>query len=209
MPAPVVHDFPIKRKGFIEDARFQGSADDLSFEVDYRDQQGALRTLTFTVGHSDDQVAGICLPATYDLVDLPRDLLVAHLRMGTMIPGYIPASKEWKDAFLETVSGENAKHLQTPVGTVKVIGVELVDDVCIKIDLQKGNGPVRQIAVTYDELGKYTQQTGFVPSTQLLVVAGSVKKEFPNHIHDYPNAPLQSDEMDDIVIYVKALEVWV
>lgn len=210
MPVPKVYHHPIKRKDFILSAQFIGDDNDLSFRITFPDKDGVTKSLDFAVGSIDTQTPGICLPSGFDINDIPRDQLVAHLRMGTLLTGSPPGTYEWSQAFIESLTNLNAKDLQSPIGAVKVKAVREIDELNVEIDLQKGNnGPVRTLTVGLDELITYNELVGFIPETQLLVVAGSVCAEYPSYTHDMPNQPLTQSERDDIVAYVLGTSFWI
>lgn len=207
MPAPVVYDYPVRRPGFITSATWNGtySDDSMSLVLHYTDETGTPRQLSlFTLGDSN---AILCLPTAKGVNDIPADLIVAHIRMMGMITGVTPGSTEWNDAVIG--SGLlDAKNFQTPVGDVKVTDVVLVSDVTINIEVQKvSGGTKRTVATSFSDLSSYS----FAPSTQLLVVAGAVRKQFPSgYFHDPANSVrLTQAKMDDIAAYVTSLQPWI
>lgn len=205
MATPRIFDFPVKRPGFITGGFWNGQpgADELSLQLSYFNEQGFPSNVAF---HTKNGVpATLCLPTAAVIADLSQDLLVSHIRMAGMVSGQIPGSKEYADAI--TVTGEgNARNYQTPIGDVKVNSVNVVTEDTVELVLQKGSQATRTIVVGIDELAQYS----FAPSTQLNVIPGSVKKQFPTYVQD-PAASkfLTQAQMDDILAYVLSLELWV
>jgi len=70
---------------------------------------------------------------------------------------------------------------------------------------QGNNGASRQYVMDHGELNRYT----FAPSTQLFVIPGAVKKQFPNYVHDHPNTVLTTTQREDIRSYVLGLALWI
>lgn len=206
MPTPVIHTFPVRRPGFIMSATWVGADDDLTLECGYVDQGGVPRSIVFeTRNTGEGRLGEICLPTSSDVADLgpnARDILVAHLRMACMVAGLaVPGSKEFTDALIQA----DSNNLQTAIGTVKVTAVAPVDDQCVDVEFQKGNGPKRTYRIDHGELNDYV----FVPQTQLRVIAGSVEKQFPNAVHDYPTTVLSATDKASIATYVLGLSLWV
>jgi hypothetical protein len=207
MPAPVVYDYPVRRPGFISSATWNGTFSDssMSLNLHYTDATGTPTQLSlFTLGETN---AVLCLPNSKTIADISDDLIIAHVRMMGMITGVTPGSTEWSEAVIG--SGVlDAKNFQTPVGDVKVTEVTLVSDVVIDIEVQKvSGGAKRTVRTSFSELSTYS----FAPSTQLLVVAGSVRKQFPSgYFHDPANSVrLTQAKMDDIAAYVASLQPWI
>lgn len=205
MPTPVIHEFPVKRPGFITAASWLGGPQDMVLRLEYigAGGQGGMVSLA-TKGENPGE---ICLPTSSDLATLggatrARDILIAHARMACMIAGHaIPGSIEFDEAI---ASGQLA-NLQTALGTVKVVAARAIDDVNCQLDFRKGTGPIFTVDTSYAEVNRYS----FDPSTQLLVVAGAVEKEFPTYVHDYPNVQLTEAQKDAIAAYVLTLEPWI
>ena len=204
MPTPTVYSYPVKRPaGWIHNANWQGDDSDLELHFSYTKPDG--NDTTFSL-RATDQGAGqrqeICIPnngAGYTLDRMERDLLVAHVRMATLIGQTIPGSTEWMAAFLEGAS----KNLQTPVGVVTVEAIELLDHDCVRMTFQRTQSDTVQHDIGYGELRNYS----WAPTTQLLCVAGAIEKEYPNHHHS-PQQPLSASERADIAAYVNGLECW-
>ncbi|MGH7701643.1 MAG: hypothetical protein ACREMO_00985, partial [Gemmatimonadales bacterium] len=100
----------------------------------------------------------------------------------------------------------NEKWFQTPCGDVKVTAITPVSDTQIQLTMQKGTGPTRNVLAGIDELSTYS----FAPSTQLFVIPGAIRRQFPTYIQD-PAAGryLTQVQMDAIVAYVLTLQPWV
>lgn len=206
MTVPAIHPFPVKRPGFIEQAHWLGGDDDLAFQVSYRNSEGDLQTKSFDTRNAE-RAGEICIPASNDVLDMgpnTRDILVAHVRMACMVAGIaVPGSKEFEDAIL---NGQLlAAGLQTAIGTVKVTNVVLVDDSCMDLEFRQGTGAKRVYRIDHGELNSYQ----FVPSTQLGVVPGAVKKQFPTAVHNHPTTALTQSEKDAIAAYVVGLAFWI
>jgi len=201
---PVVHPFPVKRPGYIEQAAWLGTDEDLSLQLSFRNIAGNLETISFqTAGENPGE---ICLPSSTDLATLGprvRDILAAHLRMGVMVAGHaVPGSREFEDVFVQT--GTN--NFQVAIGTAKVIASRMVSDSEIDIDWRIGSsGPIRTERFGHGELSNYV----FVPQTQLLVVPGAVEKQFPNYVHSWPGTVLTQAQKDNVAAYVLTLEPWI
>ena len=204
MAAPVVHPFPVRRPGFIEQASWIGDDDDLSLQCSYRDQGGMLRSISFETRNAE-RPGEICIPTSNDVVDLgpnARDILVAHTRMACMIAGLaVPGSQEFEDAFVQS----ETNNLQTAIGTVKVVAIEPVSDQIVAISYRKGSGPIRSYEIDHGELNRYA----FTPSTQLWIVPGSVEKQFSGMVHDHPSTTMSSTDKQNVVDYVCGLAPWV
>lgn len=201
---PVVHPFPVRRPGYIEQANWQGTAEDMALELAYRNLAGQLEVVSFaTQGENPGE---ICVPSSNDLANLgprARDILVAHLRMACMIRGVaIPCSKEFEDVW---VTQSNANYFQTALGTTKITGCTAVSDSEADISWRVGTGPIYVTRVGHGEINSYA----YAPSTQLLVVAGSVKKQFPSYVHNYPTTVLTQAQKDDIASYCVGLDPWI
>lgn len=206
MGIPVIHTFPVKRPGFIATAQWQGPDDDLALAISFPDIGGISRSLTFQTRSTPTGNPGeICLPTSNDLNDLgprARDVLVAHTRMACMIAGLaVPGSKEFLDAFVQS----DTNNLQSALGMVKVTAVTPTTDQLIDLTYKQGTGPGFVVTVDHGELNNYI----FVPETQLLVVPGAIKKQFPTYVHDYPGTILTAAQRQAIVDYVLTLEPWV
>lgn len=203
MTAARVYTHPVKRPNFIEAARWIGNDDDLSLEVDYRDQNDILRTIVL-VTEAGTSNARVFPPSSWDLTDLHRDTLVAHVRMATMIAKAPVGSQEFEDTF---VIGE--KNFQTSVGTVKITQCDHVDDITVNVTFGPGTGqnPTITHAITHDELTEYA----FAPSTQLRIIAGALKYEFPNYEHDYPSTTLSQAQKNNVISFLtgSSFQPWV
>jgi hypothetical protein len=113
----------------------------------------------------------------------------------------VPGSIEFTNAFVQA----DTNNLQTALGTVKVTAVAPVDDQCIDITYRQGNGPLYVVRIDHGELNSYV----FVPDTQLLIVPGAIKKQFPNHVHDYPGTVLTQSQKDEIAAFVLTMSPWI
>lgn len=207
MPTPIVHDYPVKRPGFIQSASWVGDPTNLKLHVTYPDQDGVIRALDFgTRNLGAGRPGEICIPTSTDVNDLGpriRDILVAHTRMACMIVGQaVPGSQEFLDAFTQ----EGTNDLQTAIGgATKVSAVSVINDERIMLTWRKGTGPTYSAEVDHVELNLYQ----FAPDTQLLVIPGSVKKQFSTYVHDYPNTLLTEEKQDEIAAYVLGLTPWI
>lgn len=208
MTAPTIHEFPVKRPGFIHTATWIGPDDDLALEVKYQDVGDITRLVSFKTRNTDplgDVI--ICVPVSSDLLNLGtrlRDILLAHLRMASMISGTVLGSTEWTTALLE---GESS-NLNTALGVVKVTNIVTTNDQQVTITFRQGTGPTHDELVQYEELniGDYV----FVPETQLFSsVPGAIKKQFPTYVHNYPSVVLTQSRKDEIAAYMLTLEPWV
>jgi len=207
MTTPAVHEFPVRRPGFISLAQFTGNDDRLDLELQFTDETGTGRTkaLACTRNPADPGDPGvICLPNSKTISDLNETALIAHIRMATLISGTIPGSQEWQDAFMTAIDKPN---LQTAIGNVKIVSVQQMTDIVLQVSVQKtSGGPIRVLDTDYGELGQYT----FAPITQLLVVAGAIEAQYPTYIHDPQNGSiLTTSQKANIVAYVMALEPWI
>lgn len=203
MVAPAVHPFPIKRPGFITGATWIGGPEDMALECAYTNALGNPAVISFST--KGENPGELCLPASTDLNNLgprARDILAAHLRMACMVGGVaVPGSREFEDVFIQAESN----NFQVALGMAKVVDVRMFSDTEVDVDWKVGTGPTYTTRLGHGELNTYT----FVPQTQLLVIPGSVEKEFPTYIHDYPSQQLTSTQKSNIVNYVTALELWI
>lgn len=205
MAAPKVYAHPIKRpSGFLSNARFEGDDDELLFHVDYPDSTGAIRTITFRLHDDGSDKQEMCIVnSNFDLNNIPRDTMVAHIRCCGWISKTLPGSKEWDDAIKVSSSGQT-KWFQTAVGQVKVTEISIPDDECIHVEFQRGSQEKVTITIDIDELT--AENYSFDPETQLSVIAGSVEKEFPGYHHEGSSNPLNAQERADIINYVNDLQ---
>lgn len=206
MPTPTVHPFPVKRPNFVEQANWLGPDDDLALQVVYTDVTGQLQSVQFQT-KSADNAGEICLPASNDVATLgprTRDVLAAHLRMACLLGGIaVPGSAEFNNVLADQA---NPANLQTAIGDVKITAVSLLNDQEAVVTFRQGNnGASRQYVMDHGELNRYT----FAPSTQLFVIPGAVKKQFPNYVHDHPNTVLTTTQREDIRSYVLGLALWI
>jgi hypothetical protein len=198
MTAAAVHAFPVRRPGFFQSAEWLGDDAHLTLKCTYFDETGVLRQIQFATRNlSDGERGSICLPASSDLNDLhptrAADVLAAHTRMSCLIGEAIPGSDEFTTALLQGLSA----NLNTALGVVKVTAVAAVSDNSVQISYRQGTGPVFNATYDYFDLRTYV----FVPDTQAMVVAGSVRKQF-NYVHEWPNTIMTQAKKDDIVAYV-------
>jgi hypothetical protein len=205
-PIPVVHAFPVRRPNFILSAEWLNQDAQLALKITFRDAGGTLKQLQFATRNLGDGTKGeICLPNSSDLHDLgPRheDVLMAHTRMPCMVSrSGIPGSDEFKEALLNGLSA----NLNTALGVVKVVTITPIDDQTVALEFQQGSGPKLTINVGYADLNNYV----FEPETQLFIIAGSVKKQFPTYVHDFPTTVLTQARKDEIVAYVLAMQPWI
>lgn len=204
---PPIFAYPIKRPGFITDCHFIGTPDDdeISLSISYINQEGMEVSIALYSTPAPG-LATLCLPSTATLADLPEDVFTAHLRMAGMISGQIPGSTEYESAIKGT-SSSNARDFQFPIGNVKVTDiVSGPGPRDLQVTFQKGSGTPRVITCDVADLATYV----FAPSTQLLTVAGAIKKEFPTYIHDAASGKrLTQAQMDEITAYVMSLEPWI
>lgn len=207
MPTPVIHDYPVKRPGFIQSASWVGDPTNLKLRITYPDQDGVVRALEFSTRNAGaGRVGEICIATSTDVNDLGpriRDILVAHTRMACMVAGQaVPGSQEFLNAFTQ----EGTNDLQTAIGgAVKISAVSIVNDERVMLTWRKGTGPTFAAEVDHAELNLYS----FAPDTQLLIIPGSVKKQFPTYVHDYPNTLLTEERQEEIATYVMGLIPWI
>ena len=198
-----VYTEPVKRPSIVYDARFEGDDNDLQLLCFYKDAGGQNRSISFTC--KGDNPGEICVPTAYEVTDIDRDTLVAHVRMACMIGNCIPGSHEFEEAYLNQ---SESNYFQTAVGDTKVASIEVIDDTYVDIGLKKGNnGDVKVIRIAYNEL--IYGSAGFTPETQLKIIPGAVEAQFSGYIHDPPSKTLTPAQKDDIVAYVKNLAPWV
>ena len=205
MPIPAMYPYPVRRPGFVPAATWQGQpgADELQLEGTYTNDVGLPASLVFHTKNATD--ANLCLPTAALVTDLSADLLIAHVRMSGMISGTVPGSKEYQDA-IQGTGVLNEKWFQTPAGDVKVVGIIPLSDTQTKLQFQKGTGAIRDVIAGNDELASYS----WAPSTQLLVIAGAVRKQFPTYIQDPDTGKfLTQAQMDDIAAFILTLQPWV
>jgi hypothetical protein len=212
MAPPMIYKHPIKRPtGYLSNARFEGNDNNLRFYVDYPDIAGNPQSISFRLFNDGEDYQEMCIPsAAYDVAKLTRDALVAHLRMASMIAGVIPTSAEWEAALTVEGTGQ-AKYFQTGIGQTRVNSFGRPNDKEIDIEFQRGtttNRVTHRVSINEVTQDAYT----YSPSTQLLIIPGSVLKAFPSgsHRHDFPGGDiLTAQERADIVAYVNALQPWV
>jgi hypothetical protein len=205
MTTPVVFLYPVKRPGFITGVTWNGQPTDaqISLSIEYIDAQGlASQSVLYTTPNS---IATLCLPSSKGIVDVDDDTLIAHQRMAGMISGTIPGSSEYDDAITGS-SVLNARNFQTPIGDAKITDVTPLDERNIQVTWQKSSGGATKVVIAdIQDLAKYA----FAPSTQLRVIAGAIKKQYPTYIHDAAtNKHLTQTQMDTIAAYVMGLDVW-
>lgn len=207
MPVPVQLGRPVRRPSgqMVTQARWVGPDDDLSLEVSYLDKLGVADTISFSTANANENRTGqVCLPSSASALDIERDTVAAHLRMGSFLANALIGSFEWDNMWLEQ---NGARDIQLACGTCVVVAIRFISDVLVEIDIKAkaGNSPVQTFLIGVDELTTYS----FVPSTQLRVIPGSVKSQFQNYIHDYPGNSLTESQKQEIVDYVSGLEIWV
>lgn len=206
MPTHLVLDYPIRRPGFIENANWVGAPgqDDLTLRLEYHDAQGqAGQCELYTVNAAN---AILCLPSNKTIEDLPEDIFSAHVRMAGMVSGTIPGSEEYNTAIKG--SGDlGARNFQMPIGDVKVTAIQYLSAAMARFTFQKSSGgATRDIDLDVRDLATYA----FAPSTQLLVIAGAIKKQYPTYIQDHANGKdLTQTQMDTIAAYVLGLDPWI
>ena len=206
MPTHLVLGYPIRRPAFTENANWVGEPgqDDLTLRLEYRDAQGqAGQTELYTVTAEN---ATLCLPNSKDIHSLPEDVFSAHVRMAGMVSGTIPGSSEY-DAAIKADGAGNARNFQMPIGDVRVTTIQYLTAAMVRFTFQKtSGGPTRDIDLDVRDLATYA----FAPSTQLLVVAGAIKKQYPTYIQDHANGKdLTQTQMDTIAAYVLGLDPWI
>lgn len=206
MPTHLVLGYPIKRPGFIESADWVGTPgqDDLTLQLTYTDAQGVGLTVSMYTVNAPN--ATLCLPSSKTVADLPEDIFTAHIRMAGMISGAIPGSMEFETAIKSDGAG-NARNFQMPIGDVKVTAVASIDPLNLRFTFQKASGgATRDIDMDVRDIASYA----FAPSTQLLVVAGAIKKQYPTYIQDHANGKdLSQTQMDTVAAYVLGLDPWI
>lgn len=205
MAIPKIYTYPVKRPGFFTSVSWSGNPGDPhpSLDIFYIGGDGNSASVSMlTRDHPD---GFMCLPTTATINDLTEDLLTAHIRMAGMISGTIPGSKEYSDALILT-NQANDRYFQMPIGDVKVISVVSLSDQILAVEFQKGSAASRTIDIPILDLATYS----FAPSTQLLCIAGAVRKQYPTYIQDpATNKYLTQTQMDNIANYVMTIEPWV
>lgn len=205
MTTPTIYTYPVKRPGFITSASWAGNPGDPHPELDIFYTSAGGTTASVPLLTRDHPDGFMCLPTTANINDLSEDLLVAHIRMAGMISGTIPGSDEYADALVAT-DLVNSKFFQTPIGDVKVISITSVSDSYLAVEFQKGSATSRTLQVPIADLASYT----FAPSTQLLCIAGAVKKQYPTYVQDpATNKYLTQTQMNNIANYIMTLEPWI
>ncbi len=203
MTAPRVYSHPIKRPaGCAFNARFEGGDDRLMFCVDYVRQTGCVSTAAFRLFDDGEGARQqMCIAdSVHDIEDLDRDALVAHIRMTSVISKTIPGSSEWTTAMA-------AQH--TAVGTVNIGSPVPLDDASVSIEFQRG-ATANKVTHTIGITELMAESYSYDPGTQLLVIPGSVEKEYPTYHHDVVEAVfLTSQQRQDIVNYVEGLTLWI
>jgi len=205
MATPTLYSFPARRPGFIETATWIGGDDDLELKLGYTDSGGVGRTMKLRTSNSNEsRVGDCCLDSSYTIDDLDRDLMIAHIRMATFISKTVAGSNEWTLSFVEQ---EGSTDFQFPIGTAAVTDVRMISDVVVEIDVKKkgGGNPTRTVTTDHSEISNYS----FTPSTQLLIVGGAIKQEFPSYVHDYPGTVLTTNQKNDIADHVVTLNPWI
>lgn len=202
----LVLSYPLKRPAFITNVTWVGNPGDqeISLNLEYQDAQGLpAQTTLYSLPAAE---ATLCLPNGRTIDTVPEDVLTAHARMAGMISGTVPNSEEYAAA-LKGDGLLNGRNFQSPIGDVKVTDVQSVSANLLRLTFQKSSGgTTRNVDVDVRDLATYA----FVPSTQLLVVAGAIKKEFPTYIQDADNNKfLTQAQMDDISAYVLSLNPWI
>lgn len=209
MPIPYLPGHPVKRPaGFLLNPQFEGNDDSLVLRVEYPDNLGINRVINFRCTQQGSDQQEICIANTkWDLSNISRDTIVAHLRMASIISKTIPGSKEWSDA-LVNVGLLDSKYFQMAVGQVKLISWEVLDERMLRLEFQRGTTSDK---VFHDvDMMEMTAETyTYAPSTQLLVIPGAIEVQFPNYHHDYPSVVLTTQQRQDIIDYVSELELWI
>jgi hypothetical protein len=204
MPTPIDHGFPVKRPAFIEAAEWIGSDQDLNLVVSYKDILGQPRQRAFPCRNlvTGAEPGQICLPSAATVDDLEDTAVIAHVRAATFISGTIAGSKEWKNAF---TNQEQSQDFQLAVGTCKVIDVRMIDQTTLEFDVKKGSsGPTKTITTDHPDLSRYTCDA----DSAVLVIPGSVKKQYPTYEHDSDSKILTQAQRDNVVSYVLGLAIW-
>lgn len=194
------YDHPSKRPGIIDSVAFQGEDDDLSMFVEWSedDHSGAITFQLQNIG--EGQCGTICLPANSSLDEASEDSILASIRMHAFLSGCIAGS----DEFLAMFAVGGGDDIKSAVGNLRIESVVMIDGLTFHINIKRG---VDALAILTDH--RAVSHYSYAPSTQLLVVAGAVRAEFPSYVHDYPTHVLTQGERDDIEEYVLGLELWV
>jgi hypothetical protein len=196
----VEYDHPSKRPGIIDTVTFHGDDDDLSMVVEWSEGHDS-GAVTFQLQNLDEGQCGtICLPANSSLDDASKDSIEASIRMHAFLSGSIAGSDEFLAMF--AVGGGN--DIKSAVGNLRIDSVVMVDGLTFNINIKRG---VDTLAILTDH--RAVSHYSYAPSTQLLVIAGAVRAEFPSYVHDYPTHVLTQGERGDIEAYVLGLELWV
>jgi hypothetical protein len=203
---PAIHDFPVRRPGFIQSCEWIGPDNQLALKVTYYDAAGSLRATQFATRNIGDGYKGeVCIPTSNVLTDLGtryEDILTAHTRMACLIArSGVPGSDEFTTALQQGISA----NLNTALGIVKVTATAPVDDSTVAITYRQGTGPTLTVNMDYSDLNNYQ----FVPETQLFIIPGSIKKQFGTYVHDFPGTLLSQERRDEIVAYVLTLAPWI
>lgn len=198
------HNFPVSHPNFFFNARFEndsGPWDEWEFKVDYVDENGLLRTATFSVGvlASVSGIPSICVDSC-DVPDLTAEEFRAHVRMGSQACGDVPGTTEWATRF---ITGGETTYFQMACGAVRMESYSKPNADEIDITFKMGNNaPYRTVRFSLNELAR--EHYTFDPNKQWPILAGSIKAQFPNISHEH-NSQLTQQEKDDIIAYVQGL----
>ena len=199
---PPVYDFPVRRRDMLVGAQWNGNQGDAELEllVGYLDASGVQRSVALQAGgdYPPNGARALCLPvAQKNPAVIHRDVLVAHVRMAAYLARAVMGTREFTDAILGT-GPENALNLQTALGAeVQVTGIQRLSETSYRLTFYCKNGSSVNVDVGHDEVSEYV----FAPSTQMLTLAGHIKKVL-GFVHDPPGTVLSQAQMDEIVACV-------
>ena len=199
----MIFTYPNKRPGIITSVYFSGEDDDLQLTLEWAEDTRSGATTFQLQNIGDGNVGQICLPASAQLEQVSEDAIIASIRMAAFISNSTAGSGELADMFADQ---EGSRDIQSAVGNLKVDAVRTPTGVCVELDIKKKNSQQkRTICTDHGALSQYS----YTPSTQLLVVAGAIRAEYPSYVHDYPDAVLTQSQRDDIIAYIMTLAPWV
>jgi hypothetical protein len=207
-PSYPIWDFPVQRPGFVKAAEWIGGNEQLRLECTYEDEFGDDQVISFDT--EGEEAGQICLPATKTINDITdsgggADTFIAHLRMATLIDKIIIGSATFDGQFISFITPQT---FTMAVGSIKIAGKALVSAYNYTVYFQDagGLGPLRGIEIGHDELTRYR----FQPSTQLLVIPGTIEYTYPAYVHDANGAVyLSTAQKANIVTLLLNSTFWI
>lgn len=195
---------PAQRTNLITNVSWQGDDDDLALEVTFDNGEGGTSVVSFSTTNASNGVGQICLENTIPVTDLTDNVILASLRMGSLISGNPPGSKEWVDAM---GVDQTTKDFQMGLKTnVYIKAHRIISENVIELDIKRRNDAAQKtVTLGFDDLSSYS----VAPDTQIYCIVGAIEKEFPSYVHDHPTTVLTQTQKDDIVTYVSGLTLWV